>query len=81
VDRLVPGEGEGEDNPNGGELDDEAEGLALVHFGALSEAPKDPTSFVAIERVVRGELVVEDPLAGNHVCVRWTRHQVPNMVG
>jgi hypothetical protein len=46
VDR--PGPGEGENRLNGGELDDEAGGLIVVHFGILSEAPKDPTSLVAV---------------------------------
>jgi hypothetical protein len=34
VDRPVPGEGEGEDNADGGELDG-AEGLIVVHAGSL----------------------------------------------
>jgi hypothetical protein len=33
MDRLVPREGEGEDIANGGELDDGAEGLVVVHSG------------------------------------------------
>jgi hypothetical protein len=49
MDRLVPREGEGEDGANSGELDDRAEGLVIVHFEALGEAPKDPTSLVAVE--------------------------------
>jgi hypothetical protein len=42
VDRLVPEKGEGENSMNGGGPHDEAEGLVVVHFGALSEAPKGP---------------------------------------
>jgi hypothetical protein len=49
MDRLVSGEGEGENGSNSGELDDGAEGLVIVHSKALSEAPKDPTGLVAIE--------------------------------
>jgi hypothetical protein len=37
MDRPVPGEVEGEDGSNGGELDDADEGLVIVHFGALGE--------------------------------------------
>jgi hypothetical protein len=33
MDRLVAGEGEGEDGVNSGELDDGAEGLVVVHSG------------------------------------------------
>jgi hypothetical protein len=52
VDRLVPGEGEGEEGPNGVELDDGAEGLIVVNSGVLGEAPKDPTGLVAVERAI-----------------------------
>jgi hypothetical protein len=62
MDRPVPGEGEGEDGANGGELDDEAEGLVVVHSGALGEASKDPTSLIAVEGAVRGQLVEKEPL-------------------
>jgi hypothetical protein len=40
MDRLVPGEGEGEDGVNSGELDDRAEGLVIVHSRTLGE-PSD----------------------------------------
>jgi hypothetical protein len=59
MDRPVPGEGEGEDGANSGELDDRAEGLVVVHSGALGEAPKDPTGLVAVEGAVRGKLVAK----------------------
>jgi hypothetical protein len=81
MDRLVPGEGEGEDSSNGGELDNGAEGLVVVHSEALDEAPNDPTGFVAVEGVVRGQLVAKKPLAGDHVGAWWTRRQVPGVVG
>ena len=45
MNRPVPGE----NGANSGELDDRAEGLVVVHAGALSEAPKDPTGLVAVE--------------------------------
>jgi hypothetical protein len=41
-------EGEGEDGPNGGGFDDEAEDLFVVYSRAQSEALKDPTSLVRI---------------------------------
>jgi hypothetical protein len=64
-----------------GQLDDGVEGLVVVHSGALSEAPKDPTGLVAIEGAVRGQLVAKKPLACDHVSAWWTRHQVPGVVG
>ena len=57
MDRPVAGEGE--DDANSGELDDMAEGLVVVHVGALGEAPKDPTGLVAVEGAVRGKLVAK----------------------
>jgi hypothetical protein len=59
MDRLVAGEGEGEDDADSGELDDGAEGLVIVHSGALCEATKDPTGLIAIEGAVRGQLVAK----------------------
>jgi hypothetical protein len=59
MDRPVAGKGEGEDGANSGELDDRAEGLVVVHSGALGEAPKDPTGLVAVEGAVRGQLVAK----------------------
>jgi hypothetical protein len=38
MNRPVPGEGKGENNPNGGELDDGVEGLVVVDSGTLGEA-------------------------------------------
>jgi hypothetical protein len=42
-----------------GELDDGVEDLVVVHSGASGEAPKDPTSLVAVEGAVRGKLVAK----------------------
>ena len=57
ADRPVPGEGEEEYGADGGELDDGAESLIVVHSGALGEAPKDPTGLVAVKGAVLGQLV------------------------
>jgi hypothetical protein len=48
MDRPVLGEGEGEDR---------AEGLIVVHSGALGEAPKDPTGLIAVEGAIRDQFV------------------------
>jgi hypothetical protein len=61
MDRPVPGEIEGEDDTDGGELDDGAKGLVVVHSGTLGEASKDPTGLVVIEGAVRGQLVAKGP--------------------
>jgi hypothetical protein len=61
MDRPVPGEGE--DCSNDDEHDDGAEGLVVVHSGALGEAPKDPTDLIEVEGAIRGQLVAKEPLA------------------
>jgi hypothetical protein len=63
MDRPIPREGEGEDDTNGGELDDGIEGLVVVHSGALGEAPKDPTGLVAVEGASRSHLVGKSHLS------------------
>jgi hypothetical protein len=81
VDRLVPGEGKGEDDANSGELDDGVEGLIVVHSGALGEAPKDPVGLVAVEGAIRSHLVAKEPLASDHIGAGWMWHQVLGVVG
>jgi hypothetical protein len=81
MDRPVPGEGEGVDGSNGGELDDGAAGLVVVHSGALGEGSKDPTGLVGVEGAVRGQLVAKEPLVGDHVGAWWIRHQVLGVAG
>jgi hypothetical protein len=44
MNRPVPGERKGEDGPNGGEFDDGAEGLVVVHFGPCSGRVSHPRS-------------------------------------
>jgi hypothetical protein len=74
VDRRVPGEGEGEDGADGGELDDGAEGLIVVHAGALGEAPKNPVGLVAVEGAIRSQLVAKEPLVSDHIGAGRTWH-------
>jgi hypothetical protein len=74
MDPPVPGEDEGEDGTNGGELDDGAKGLVVVHAGALGEASKDPTGLIAVEGASRCQFVAEKPLAGDHVGAGRTRN-------
>jgi hypothetical protein len=54
MDRPILGKGEEEDGSNDGELNDGAEGLGVLHFRALAEAPRDPTGLIVVEGVVIG---------------------------
>jgi hypothetical protein len=49
-------------NLDGDRLDDRVEGLIIVHTGALSEPPEDPTNLVPAKRVIRLDLVLKDHL-------------------
>jgi hypothetical protein len=65
---------------DGCRLDDGVECLIIVHPGALSEPPNDPTSFVPVKRAIHLELVLEDPLAGDDISPRRSRNQAPRAV-
>jgi hypothetical protein len=76
----TPRNSQSQHGPDGGRLDDEAEGLVVVHPGALSEPLEDPTSLVTIKRAIRLELVLEDPLTGVDIGPRRPRNQVSRAV-
>jgi hypothetical protein len=80
VHRPTPRDGQGQHSPDSGRLDDEAEGLIVVHPGVLCEAPEDPASLVPVKRAIRLELVLEDPLVDDNIGTRRPRNQVPHVV-
>jgi hypothetical protein len=80
VNGSIPGDRQSQHSPDGGRLDNGAEGLIVVHPGPLSELPEDPTSLVPVKRVVRLELVLEDPLASDDIGPRRLRNQVQRAV-
>jgi len=65
---------------NCGRLDDWAECLGKVNTRALSEATKNPTCLVTLQRTVGEELVLENPLAGDNVGMSGARNQIPSLV-
>jgi hypothetical protein len=64
---LVARDRKREDCPDSSRLHNGAESLIIVNAGTLSEATKNPTRFVALERAICLELVFEHPLACNHI--------------
>jgi hypothetical protein len=54
----TPRDSQSQHSPDGGRLDDGAEGLIVVHPGALSEAPEDPMSLVPVKRAIIHLLVM-----------------------
>jgi hypothetical protein len=59
--------GESEHHADSSRFHNRAESLVVVHLRALSEAPKNPASLVAVESPIREELVCEDSLADDDV--------------
>jgi hypothetical protein len=52
VHRPTPSDSQSHHSLDGGRLDDETEGLIVVHPGALSEPLEDPTSLVPVQRTI-----------------------------
>jgi hypothetical protein len=76
----TPRESQSQHSPDDGRLDDGAEGLVVVHPRALSEPPEGPTSLVPVKRVIRLELMLEDPLTNDNIGPRRPKNQVPRVV-
>jgi hypothetical protein len=80
VNWLGASEGQREHRADGGRLHNRAEGLIVVNSGALSEAPKNPTSLVPLQGTIGPPLVRPDPLTDD-VGAGRTRYQIPRLVG
>jgi hypothetical protein len=66
----------GEHGADYGWLDHWAEGLIVVGTGSLGEAVKDPLSLVPFQRVIRVELMLENPFAGDNVGANGARDKI-----
>jgi len=80
VNRPLAGESQRENRANCGRFNDWAECLGKVNTRALSEATKNPTCLVTLQRTVGEELVLENPLAGDNVGMSGARNQIPSLV-
>jgi hypothetical protein len=49
-----------------------AKSSIVVHTGALGEPLKDPTRLVPVQRTIRVEPMLEDPLVSYHIGSRWS---------
>src|SRR6185312_9188004 len=56
------------------------EGLIIVHTRPLVKTPENPVSLIALKCAVSPTLMCPDPLAGDHIATRQTRHEVPHLV-
>jgi hypothetical protein len=80
LNRPVMGNNNGEYHAHDGRFHNRPERLIVVHTGALSETPEDPTSLVAIEGAIGMKLVGEDPLAGDDVLATRLENKFPSPV-
>jgi hypothetical protein len=80
LNRPVTANSHGEHRAHDGQFHNRAERLIVVHTGALSETPEDPTSLVAIEGAIGVELVGENSLAGDDVRVTRPENKFPSSV-
>jgi hypothetical protein len=76
----TPEDSQSQHSPDGGRLDDRAEGLVVVHPETLSEPSDDPMSLVPVKRIISLELVLKDSLVGDDIGPRRPRNQVPRAV-
>jgi hypothetical protein len=80
TDGLGAGDGDVEDKPNGGGLDDGAESLIVVDARTLGEAAENPARLAPSQGAVGVELVMKDPLVDDHVGAGRARHERPGVV-
>jgi hypothetical protein len=62
-------------------LDHRTEGLIVIDARSLGEAAKDPVSLVPFQRVVRVELVLENPFVDDGVGANGARDKISGVVG
>jgi hypothetical protein len=67
LNRLVVGGNNGEHRVNGGQFDNRAESLIVVHTGALCKTLKYLASLVAVKSPIKERLVCEYPFVGDDV--------------
>ena len=80
MNRPIPGVSQGEDSPDGSRLDDGAECLVVINAGTLGEPAKHPASLVSVQGTIGMKLMLEDPFAGDHICVGRTGNEIPSVV-
>jgi hypothetical protein len=76
----TPRDSQSQHSLDSGWLDDEVEGLIIVHSEAMSEPPEDPTDLVLVKGAIRLELVLEDPLVSDDIGLKRPTNQVPCVV-
>jgi hypothetical protein len=76
----IPGVSYSEDCADSGRLDNGTESFIVVNTGALSEAAKDPTSLVSIQRSISMKFMFKDPFSSDHVGIGGPRNKIPSII-
>jgi hypothetical protein len=72
--RLVSGQSESQDSPDGGRFDHWTESLVVVNPGTLSEALEHKARLVPLQGPIGVQLQLEDPFPGDHVGAMGMRY-------
>jgi hypothetical protein len=80
TDRPRAGDSNGEDETDGGRLDNRTEGLIIVEAWTLRVSTNHPASFMASKSSIRVKFVPKDPFTGDHICMRRARNERPGFV-
>jgi hypothetical protein len=80
MNRPIPGMSYGEDCANSGRLDNGTESFIVVDTRALSEATKDPTSLVTVQRAISMKFMFENPFSSDHVGLGGARNEIPSLI-
>jgi hypothetical protein len=80
MNRPIPGVSYSEDCADSGRFDNGTESFIVVNTGALSEAAKNPTSLVSIQRAISMKFMFEDPFSGDHVGIGGPRNKIPSVI-
>jgi len=80
MNRPIPGVSYSENCTDSGWFDNGTEGFLVVNAGALSEAAKDPTSLLTVQRAISMKFMFENPFSGDHIGIGGPRNKIPSVV-
>ena len=80
VDGPAARESQGKHRANSSRLHHGTECLIKVHTKPLGKAAENPARLVPFEGAIRLKLVLEDPLVGDDVGPRGSRHEIPSVI-
>ena len=65
---------------DGGRFDNRAERLVVIDVVLLRKTTNDPPCFVMGKKAINMVLVLEDPLASDHISTWWSRYKMPGAI-